>query len=556
MDDPHNLAPRMDPNHDFGTSTKKPKKPAKPDWVYKQPGIDKVGKGLEWGRDDPNITATPHHGSYDIIPKRGGSAKLLYHKKAPLGSKAPSDGSHRQNLGVHRNVAAAQAVAEKHHASQGAAVAKGLSFQPHKMRPRDSIAHVDHGSYTVSPDHVVRYTPTGGSPTKLGKFGSRAEAVGHAQTHHASVAGKSFRLVSLDDYYDAVVKADKKRSCGGDDDRTIAERGRPKKFPRDMGAAARMKPTSDDDAMASDRKARRDERSRKSLRATVDTNLTLDDLSRAMAAMAAPSGSAKPPKVYLPGVHNPRSPVRPARGIDKKTGVKKTYPTLAASVRPSTSSGETPRVLDAGGATELSNSIENVVIKSEGAEMANVNFNDLFKAELGGDHLVDCPHCDAPITKSDLAKAHKGKVKDLAGKRGKSSAHVSEQFPEGGAMRGGDGRGVVTPSRGVPGAKKTDPAAGVQNGKGSSARKGGNADSSVEEGEDDVGKSTEAAEAAAPAAPAKIKKSYTIRGTDYVQYYDDGSDAALAKAIAEGTLGGTPPTQPLDLNNDLTRLLV
>lgn len=245
----------------------------------------------------------------------------------------------------------------------------------------------------------------------------------------------------------------------------------------------------------------------------------------------------------------------------------------------------------------------------------NVDFNDLFKSELGDDHLVDCPHCEAPITKGDLNKAHKGKgkVTHVSGpKQGKSSAHVRDHNPEGGAMRGGDGRGVHTSSRGVPGAKKTDAVAGVQNGKGSSARKGGNADSSVEEGEDDVGSEEDMGKSEGStehgfkpgqsvvhnpsadknasgtpgkvgprttgthvhfvpasgkgrmvhhddvqAAPSSAKKSMvTVRGTEWVQYVDDGSDAALAKSISEGVLGGTSPTRPLDLNNDLTRLLV
>jgi hypothetical protein len=230
---------------------------------------------------------------------------------------------------------------------------------------------------------------------------------------------------------------------------------------------------------------------------------------------------------------------------------------------------------DAGDLIVISNDAANVVIKSEGAEMPSqrdkVDFNDLFKSELAGDHLVDCPHCHEGISKSDLEKARgKGKVTQESGaKRGKSSAHVRDHNPEGGAMRGGDGRGVITPSRGVPGAQKTDAVVGIQNGKGSNARKGGNADSSVEEGEDDVDKSAAPDDAAPdesaarprptgatdPAQPVR-KSLVTIRGTPFVQYVDDGSDAALAKSILEGTLGGTPPTQPLDLNNDLTRLLV
>lgn len=291
-------------------------------------------------------------------------------------------------------------------------------------------------------------------------------------------------------------------------------------------------------------------------------------LRRAMEAMSSPVGAAKPPKVYLPGVHNPKSPVR--HGF-KKPSTAAASSSVGKGSAPLVVSSRSPRVAAGGGAAaELSNSLDNVVLKSEGAEMTrqsnSIDFDDLFKSELGADHLVDCPHCDAPITKSDLAKAHKGKgtVTHQSGpKHGKSSAHVRDHNPEGGTTRGGDGRGVHTSSRGVPGAKKTDPAVGVQNGKGSHARKGG-ADSSLEEGEDDVDKSTAVDPAAARPRPTgstdpgdqPVKKSITIRGTSFVQYVDDGSDAALAKSILEGRLGGTPPTQPLDLNNDLTRLLV
>lgn len=195
--------------------------------------------------------------------------------------------------------------------------------------------------------------------------------------------------------------------------------------------------------------------------------------------------------------------------------------------------------------------------------MANTNFNDIFKSELSipdGETLIDCPHCDAPITKSDIAKAHGGKGKtthESGAKRGKSSAHVVDQNPEGGTMRGGDGHGVITPSRGVPGAKKTDEvrvqSAGKRKGM-SKAEPGCGEDDDSSGSEKDSG--DDVSKAKLDAAPAVVKKSITIRGTDFVQYIDDGSDAELAKAIAEGRLGGTSPTRPLDLNNDLTRLLV
>ncbi len=535
------------------------------------------------------------------------------------------------------------------------AVTKSLEFHPHKMRPRDSIAHVGHGSYTVSSSNAVHYTPTSGSPKKLGKFGSREEAISHAQEHHASI-GKSarFRLVTLDECYDALIKdqagqaayhADAARRKAPDPSRTAhVDRPPPttsdvgsrpqserRKFPRKLKPTVQMRPIDDAEAMAHLRSGTYNPNTQKALRwlralkafatgygktsgdgalkaANRGRSMPLlgpsgrvagksggsyrkrglsgkryfgpdgrpgprDEAAkfggrfkRAMEAMSAPVGSVKPPKVYLPGVHNPKSPVRhgskrPAGVPRAPAAVGKSTPLVVQS-RPVTASKRSPKTLDAGGAAaELSNSLDNVVIK--GAEMPTVDFNDLFKSELAADHLVDCPHCDHAITKSDLEKAHRGKGKttQVSGtKQGKSSAHVRDHNPEGGAMRGGDGRGVHTPSRGVPGAQKTDPAVGIQNNKGSHARKGGNADSSIEEGEDDVDKSEATPQvtgvASSPPKPTEVKKSITVRGTEWVRYVDDGSDAALAKSIAEGTLGGTSPTRPLDLNNDLTRLLI
>jgi hypothetical protein len=60
---------------------------------------------------------------------------------------------------------------------------------------------------------------------------------------------------------------------------------------------------------------------------------------------------------------------------------------------------------------------------------------------------------------------------------------------------------------------------------------------------------------AAPSPRVATKSLPIIRGTEWVQYVDDGSDASIAKSIAEGAIG-QQPTQPMDLNNDLSRLLV
>jgi hypothetical protein len=200
---------------------------------------------------------------------------------------------------------------------------------------------------------------------------------------------------------------------------------------------------------------------------------------------------------------------------------------------------------------------ENVVHKSGGTPMAKTNFNDLFKSELGlsaEEVLIDCPHCEHSITKSDLAKGHggAGKVTHISGaKHGKSSARVVDHNPEGGVSRDGTGHGHVKSNRGVPGAKKTDAPVGVQNDKGSRTRKS----TAESDSASDDDSSSDDASSAAPAKPP-MKKSIEVRGTEWVQWINDGSDAALAKAISEGGYGGTPPTQPLDLNNDLTRLLV
>lgn len=313
--------------------------------------------------------------------------------------------------------------------------------------------------------------------------------------------------------------------------------------------------------------------------------LDVGDLERAVTAMPPPSptGHQKKP-VYLPGVHPPNSPLR----APKKLGPKKSSKHRrgdAGSITKTVTNARAAKVNAEGGATELSASLEaptlkkpsSVVHKSEGdPTMSKMDFNDLFKSELGAandDVLIECPHCDHPITKSEVmekARGHKGKGKvthQTGAKHGKSGAHVVDQNPEGGTMRGGEGRGTLSPDRGVPGAKKTDAVVGVQNGKGSKASKAVNDDSSS----DDASSSKKSGKPSMTMSYSKdaqderdgaepVKKGIIIRGTEQVQYIEDNysstGDAAIAKAILEGRLGGTPPTQPLDLNNDLTRLLV
>ena len=379
---------------------------------------------------------------------------------------------------------------------------------------------------------------------------------------------KSFQVMSIDDYHTSMMKAEKAPAAPGT--------GAPKRFPRAAPSATgkpresasghpltahqyandfsdeeptktKMKPISDQEAMANlaSGKFKREGSVREKslvmlaaikalttgysrttgggvLRAANRGNLTLADLSRAMSVMPKPAKT--PPSVYLPGVSDPKSPLRQKKG--KK-------PLLANKACTCDESSEEPTLKKR----------KNVVHKSEGAAtMAKTNFNDLFKAELGiaaDDVLVDCPHCEAPITKSDIATAN----------------------AKGRTMAGGKGHGQVKSNRGVPGAKKSDEVVGVQNGKGSKARK-----SDVESDDDDMDKGDfeeqELEQQAAPIAPPKqMQKGATFRGTEFVQYVDygdaPGGDAYIAKSIAEaqGQLG-QHATQPMDLNNDLSRLLV
>lgn len=509
---------------------------------------------------------------------------------------------------------------------------KSLSFQPHKMRPRDSVAHTDHGMYSLSPKHELHYVPRDSSSNtkKLGKFESRVAAIAHADAHHASV-GKGFRLTSIDDYYDSVTKS-KSKSCDGCGDDA---QGEPKKLPRDLSPSSRMRPVSDDEALGRRRKDAR--AGKKSLRWLAALKALATGYSKVAGGGALKAANRAMPLLGPNG--------RPGRANIRNRTRSSARPRLGPDGR----RGRLDDKADFGGRSRKIKRAETLAVIgyhrpgdeapgiTKGSTVANTtNFNDLFKSELSGDVLCDCPHCDASITKSDLSKARDKK------KRGKSGAHVSEQNPQGGEMRG-DGRGVHKPTRGVPGAGKHDPAVGVQNSKGSHARKGEVDDDGDDEGIEKAGETAaggrerqgsrggatgtisgaavgrtlkDARQGSSPgkdvtrfgittvaskpssvshgererirakrearkgidddealvdddalnedagdegadgAATGVAKKSITIRGTEFVHYIDDGSDAALAKSIAEGVLGGTSPTRPLDMNNDLTRLLI
>lgn len=264
-------------------------------------------------------------------------------------------------------------------------------------------------------------------------------------------------------------------------------------------------------------------------------NLTVVDLQRAMEVMPKPKNVSKKPTVRLPGVHErdvelaakPAKPPPIPKGRGGKNAVHQLKEDLAAKAD---STFEKPDLKKK----------RTVVHKSEGAApMAKTNFNDLFKSELAvanEEPLIDCPHCAEPITKSDIAN----------------------QNAKGRTMVGGSGSGQVTSNRPGGAAQKTDAVVGVQNGKGSKARK-----SDAESDEGDMDKSDDAPVGRQQVAqePKQLQKGVSLRGTDFVQYVDygdqPGGDAYIAKSIAEaqGAIG-QQATQPMDLNNDLSRLLV
>ncbi len=480
------------------------------------------------------------------------------------------------------------------------------------------------------------------SERRRGMDPKRAESVGWATVNARknlpagdayAAMGKAFQVVSIDEAYASVVKA---RG-------TEPAAGKPKKFPRDMSPSVRMKPVSDEDAMRD--KVRGRSAARKALATgygrtsgggalkapnrdhLLDLSLTVDDLSRAMEAMTRPTtSSGKSPKAVDGGgateLSNSLRDMRPSKTNVAYDGTR--VPRTRDLGRIKTTGKPTIRAV---GSSKDRGYISRITAKG----LSMTNFNDLFKSELGtpaDDVLCACPHCEVPITKGDLEKAAhggKGKVTHLSGpKHGKSGAHVRDQNPDGGTMRGGSGHGVHSPSRGVPGAKKTDenhvqttsshrgPLPGVSKADDCSddhSEHDGSDDNDSEDQPDesrkgihypDVGRDSRpfatshtnlspaaqkknfatyahtrmpeskrvvpnfkphkatgpAKQVSSPRAPEVAKKSVTIRGTEFVQWVDDGSDAELAKSIAEGTLGGTSPTRPLDLNNDLTRLLV
>jgi hypothetical protein len=277
---------------------------------------------------------------------------------------------------------------------------------------------------------------------------------------------------------------------------------------------------------------------------------------------------AAPGKPYLPGVHAPSDPARPKLGIAKPKVAKKAYPTMVASM--SESDSDADKLQKPGTTASLMSSAKNrKVAKSQklghtfnshtnatGAPMNANNLNDLFKSELeagpagdgAGKVLINCPHCEHPITKAEVIAKARGAGKEAhiegEGSKATADAHVSKQNGEQGGPTRTKGKGMVEPARTGEGAM----AAGKPEGEKRAADKvvgNQNSKGSTKKAMDDESSSEDGSVSKAQPAPAQ---GPVVRGSPWVQYWDSGEDARIAKAISEGQLG-EQPIQPLDKHN-------
>lgn len=176
----------------------------------------------------------------------------------------------------------------------------------------------------------------------------------------------------------------------------------------------------------------------------------------------------------------------------------------------------------------------------------NFDFDNLFKSELGGDTvekaLIDCPHCDQPITKSQVLK----KAKMGASKGGRNMKGFAKEQMNGGKnnisgeANGGHNEKTERPNKGVPARTVTKNTTHVEKGEDNEDLDETQTEESDIEASDGGDQSTET-----------IVKSEgpTVRGSRYVQFVDSGEDARIAKMIEDGSLGiGGVITQPIDKN--------
>ncbi len=448
---------------------------------------------------------------------------------------------------MHRRVQGAGAGKRARRRAQLAAFGKALTFQEGTSGHR---ADTFHGHYNITPQrsgsHAVSYsmhkedakkrygTAAGAKHAELGTHATHAAAVSAAQTHHKETHQKllgkadTWVVMSIADVHAEMMKADAPAGPGTPG----PANGPTKKFSRKESAAVQMRAVADGEAVANV-KSSKTKKSLVMLAAikalatgygkvsgggalrAANRSMTLFDLNH-----VGKGRSVKDP-------HNLAPRTDPHHDFGTSDEPKKPEKKPTVPVRPSWVYGD-----DSKPSVEKANTGDSA--------MSKTNFNDLFKSELGiavDETLVDCPHCEAPITKSDLTKA----------------ASFAKQNG-GRTMHGGSGKGQVASKRPGSGAQKTDAVVGIQNNKGSKTRKSDveSEDGSIEKGEEQDQQ---------VAAPVRKSNGGSVRGTDYVQYvnYGDapGSDAHIAKSIAEaqGALG-QEATQPMDLNNDLSRLLV
>src|SRR5271154_1461994 len=176
---------------------------------------------------------------------------------------------------------------------------------------------VPHGGYVATPNPIkkLRHLPDSihSQSRYSGKRGKEAVARVDAKwvaegKPKINITDKSIQIISLDAYYDSVVKA---RAAGQHEG---GEKTRLKKFPRDLSPTARMRPVSDDEAADQLRKESRGNSKKKSMG-------WLDALKALATGYTKVSGGGA----------------------------------LKASNRPTTSSKKSPKAVDSGGAAELSN---------------------------------------------------------------------------------------------------------------------------------------------------------------------------------------------------------
>lgn len=169
----------------------------------------------------------------------------------------------------------------------------------------------------------------------------------------------------------------------------------------------------------------------------------------------------------------------------------------------------------------------------------------LFEEELGKSSnapVLDCPHCGEGISKADVIAKAKGALPGKAKKEREVERQNSASGSGANARYGNAPKVHVATKKAGKKVPKTSPAY-----PGAMAAKKSNAEdeTSVEDTEDDT--SEEGVEPVAKSQPSLV-------GTAHVQYFTDVSsagDAAIAKMIAEGTLGQTP-TEPIDKNHKRT----